>query len=169
MNLTRFFALSITIILCLANESGLAYLNTVNKNHSSINSILPTREISGTVLSDNSITDFVGVNFIGLNQEGQPGIINGNPAVWIYDGRFWRSVSLSEVSLITYNKFENINGRCNISVTVSLKDGNSYDYHISPAKTNIIILIKSGSDKIMEKSIQVFNTRELVLSGILFN
>lgn len=75
----------------------------------------------------------------------------------------------AEVSLITYNKFENLNGRCRIGVTVSLKDGNSYDYHISPEKTNIIILVKSGSDEVTEKSIQVFNTVELVLSGILFN
>lgn len=169
MNFKGFFILTLTIVLFPEKEPAMAYLNSVSDKYNIINSSLTVRGISGTLLTDNSITDFVGVNFLGLNQEGQPGIINGMPVAWINDGRSWRSIFLTEVSLITYNKFENLKGRCMISLTVSLKDGNSYDYKISPAKSNMIILVKTGSDNTIEKSIEVFNSEELVLSGILFD
>jgi hypothetical protein len=144
--------------------------NEVTNDYQSVNEFLPGSGISGTMfLGNNTMTDFVGVNYIALNMEDQSPTINGKPAVWINGGYSWQCVPLSDVAMISYNSFEYISARnYRLSVSVSLKDGSSYDYIINPARNTIKILIKAGGSNAQEQLVQVFNPSQLLVKSLIF-
>jgi len=144
--------------------------NDVSTDYQNPKSFLPGGGISGSVCLKNwKMIDFVGVNYIGLNGEGQTNNKDGIPLVWFYENYSWQWAPLTDVVMITYNSFEYINARnYNLNVSVSLKNGNVYNYSINPARNTIKVFIKSGANNAIEEPIQVFNPAELLIGSIIF-
>jgi hypothetical protein len=119
-------------------------------------------------LTNGTMKDFIGIRYIGMNSEYQSNSNNGKPLVWIVDNNNWRSVYLSDVASITYNNLEYITARnYKLSVSVMLKDGNTYNYDINPARNTITILIPDGN-YYKEEQIQVFNPGQIFINNIIF-